>query len=41
MVVKLDVQSIDKELLSKKDTLIEDLEKEKAKLEAKIHDLGT
>jgi hypothetical protein len=41
MVVKLDVQSIDKELLSKKDTLIEDLEKEKAKLEAKIQDLGT
>ncbi len=41
MTVKLDVPQIDKDLLSKKETLIEDLEKEKAKLEAKVLDLSS
>jgi len=41
MTVKLDVPQIDKELLSKKETMIGDLEIQKAKLEAKIQELSS
>ena len=41
MVVKLDVPTIDPAMLTQKDTKIEDLEIEKAKLEAKIHKLSS
>jgi len=41
MTVKLEVPTIDKDLLSKKETLIEDLEKEKAKLEAKVMQISS
>lgn len=36
MVVKFEIASFDEEKLSKQSTLIEDLEKEKAKLETKV-----
>jgi hypothetical protein len=41
MTVKLDVPQLDKELLSKKETMIGDLEREKAKLEAKIMEISS
>ena len=41
MTVKLEVPQIDKELLSKKETMISDLELEKAKLEAKIQEISS
>ena len=41
MTVKIEVPTIDKNLLSDKETMIEDLEKEKAKLEAKIMQLSS
>ena len=41
MTVKIQVPTIDKNLLSDKETMIEDLEKEKAKLEAKIMQLSS
>ena len=41
MVVKLDVPTIDETMLTQKETKIGDLETEKAKLEAKVHQLST
>ena len=41
MTVKIEVPTIDKDLLSDKETMIEDLEKEKVKLEAKIMQLSS
>jgi len=41
MVVKLEVPTIDPALLTQKETKIEDLEIEKAKLEAKVHQLSS
>lgn len=35
-MVKLDVQSIDEQMLTRQETMIDDLEKERAKLEARI-----
>jgi hypothetical protein len=40
-VVKLDVQSIDQKMLLNQETMIEDLENEKAKLEAKVSQLSS
>ena len=41
MTVKIEVPTIDVDLLSKKETMIEDLEREKTKLEAKILQLSS
>lgn len=38
LVVKFDIDTIDDDLLTAKDTKIEDLEKQKADLEAKIQE---
>jgi hypothetical protein len=41
MTVKIEVPTIDIDLLSKKETMIADLEREKTKLEAKIMQLSS
>ena len=41
MTVKIEVPTIDVDLLSKKETMIADLEREKTKLEAKIMQLSS
>lgn len=39
MVVKFDIDAIDDDLLTAKETKIEDLEKQKAKLESRIQEV--